>query len=145
MKHSFLVKKSVVWLRRHSGNIVTNNCSLVITELVCATRSGEIPDVIGFSSGGSVLIEVKTRRADFLVDRKKPFRICPESGVGELRFYCCPQGMIDKYELPFDWGLLYADEKGKISMELPANRQVSSLQNERVILLSVLRRNKIRQ
>lgn len=81
-------------------------------ELVSINR--EIPDVIGFGSWGhSVLIEVKVSRSDFLCDKKKPFRIKPEEGMGKQRFYICPKDLIKKEELPEGWGLIYINEKKK--------------------------------
>jgi len=38
------------------------------------TAGIEIPDVIGFGSGFSIVIECKVSRADFLQDKKKPHR-----------------------------------------------------------------------
>lgn len=74
--------------------------------------SSETADVIGFGgSGFSVLIEVKVSRSDFFADRKKPFRIRPENGMGTERYYCCPIGMIKPDELPSGWGLIYVDGK----------------------------------
>lgn len=144
MLHNFLVKKSASWLRSHTNNIKVPNCSVVVTELVCATPTGEIPDVIGFSNKGSVLIEVKVSRSDFLRDKNKVFRLVPEIGLGEQRFFCCPENIIDKKEVPENWGLLYSNEKGKIRLVKFPNKQPSSLKGERAVLLSIIRRNKIK-
>lgn len=79
-----------------------------------STMASEIPDVIGFDSWQSIVIEVKVSRSDFLSDKKKPHRT---KGMGNWRFYCCPKGMIKKEELPEKWGLIYIDEKGKAKIE----------------------------
>lgn len=76
--------------------------------------SGEIPDIIAFRSGISILIEVKTSRNDFIQDQKKPFRQKSELGMGNYRFYCCPKGLIKVNELKPNWGLLYVDENEQI-------------------------------
>lgn len=74
----------------------------------------EIPDVIGFGAWEhSVLIECKVSRSDFLSDKNKPFRLEPKLGMGRQRFYCCPDGLIKKEDLPNGWGLIWVNEKGK--------------------------------
>lgn len=83
----------------------------------------ENPDAIGwrYSYGGaryegSVLVECKTSRADFKQDFKKAFRIEPEKGVGNWRYYMCPTDVIKPEEVPEKWGLLYVNEKRKIKV-----------------------------
>jgi len=69
----------------------TRNCGFAFKELTAATLYGEIPDAIGFRGWGeSILIEVKTSRADFLKDKNKRFRKEPEKGMGTYRFYITP-------------------------------------------------------
>ncbi|WP_205068614.1 hypothetical protein [Photobacterium kishitanii] len=75
------------------------------------TGTGEQPDAMGFKNGASCLIEVKVSRSDFLKDRKKHFRVDPESGMGDWRFFLCPPNLISPDELPEGWGLLFAHEK----------------------------------
>ncbi len=108
MTHKDLVRIAYRWL---TGTI---GCGFAFRELV--TAGWETPDVIGFRSGMSILVEVKMSRSDFFADRKKPFRINPTLGMGQFRFFCCPTGMIKVAELPDNWGLLYVSEKGRISM-----------------------------
>jgi hypothetical protein len=69
--------------------------------------NGEYPDVIGFCSGPSVVVEVKANRSDFMADKVKMFRRYPEQGMGKWRYYLCPEGLIKKEELPEGWGLIY--------------------------------------
>jgi len=71
----------------------------------------EIPDVIGFRSGESIVIEVKISRSDFLRDFKKPHRT--GKAMGKYRFYCCPEGLVKVEELPDNWGLIEVCSKGK--------------------------------
>ncbi|MCX8596782.1 hypothetical protein J3U31_02710 [Gilliamella sp. B3486] len=70
--------------------------------------TGEKPDAIGFRNNVSLLIECKTSRSDFLADKKKTFRINPNLGMGDWRFYLCPPDLIKIDDLPIGWGLLYA-------------------------------------
>lgn len=71
------------------------------------TQYGELPDAIGFSKWTSCLIEVKCSRADLLADRKKRFRITPEKGMGNWRFFLSEPGIVEISDLPEGWGLLH--------------------------------------
>lgn len=90
---------------------------------------GENPDVIGYRHGrdvqnvdrfgytsnydvGTVLLEAKISRSDFLIDKKKPHRASPETGVGKWRYYICPTDLIKPDELPENWGLIYVNSRG---------------------------------
>lgn len=103
MTHAKLVDAAVAWLRRQG-------CPVVVGELV--TGSAETPDALGWISGRSILVECKASRADFLADAKKPFRIHPALGMGDLRFFLAPAGLIRPDELPAGWGLLEAGGRG---------------------------------
>lgn len=96
-EHHRLTKLGASWLRRNGFGVVT-------TELT-SFGNRERPDVLGFRSSCSAMIEVKVSRADFLADQKKPERTC--GGIGVYRFYLCPEGLIRPEELPAKWGLLY--------------------------------------
>jgi hypothetical protein len=74
-----------------------------------ATAADENPDVIGFApEAGSVLIECKLTRSDFLRDATKVVRKNPRAGMGQRRFYLCPPNVIQVRNLPPKWGLLWA-------------------------------------
>jgi len=103
--HDELVVRAAKWLRNSCG------CSVVLTELTAFTATGETPDAIGWRSNYSVLVECKATRGDFLADRRKPFRLSADSGMGSYRFYLCPPGLITADEVPEGWGLLYAQER----------------------------------
>ena len=106
MDHKQLVHVAYKWVLKNTS------CGVAFHELV--TLVGEVPDVIGFGSGGhSVLVEVKMSRSDFLSDKNKWFRKHPARGMGSQRFYCCPTGLIKKSELPEGWGLIYVNNKMK--------------------------------
>lgn len=99
--HSELVEKSEKWLRRNGFPVTLNE------KIIAVTEHGEQPDVLGFNSRASILLEIKVSRNDFLSDAKKPFRTEPEKGVGDWRFYVCPEGIITVDDLPTGWGLIY--------------------------------------
>ena len=99
--HDRLVALGARWLKK-------NGFSVVATELKCI-GSREQPDVIGFRSSCSAIIEAKVSRSDFFADQKKPERI--SGGLGTYRFYLCPEGLINPSELPEKWGLL--ETKGR--------------------------------
>lgn len=137
--HKSLVEKAAMWLKKHnSSNIRVRNCPHVYTELV--TAASEVPDVMGFCTDESVLIEVKTSREDFFQDQIKPFRNCPENGMGNKRFYACPTGLIQADELPDKWGLLEWDGS-RFEVTRYAESQPSNLAAERIYLVSVIRRS----
>ena len=90
---------------------VLNRCGFAFKELSCI--NSEIADIIGFNSNGTFLLEAKTSRADFIADKKKPFRCNPCVGMGDWRFFITQTGLIKVEELPDMWGLIEVNEKGK--------------------------------
>lgn len=142
ISHNELAIKGAKWLSKHDSNIIVPNCSEVALELSTPTNTGEIPDVIGWCYWTSVLLEIKVSRADFLKDFKKPFRKNQNLGVGELRYYLVPEGLINQKELPTNWGLLYLTKGNKIEIVKKAKPIDANLQAERSILLSLMRRKK---
>lgn len=115
------------------------------------TRTGELPDAIGFRNSLSCLIEAKTSRADFLADRKKPFRANPDLGMGDWRFYICEPGVIEVDDLPPGWGLLHV-KGGKVHKVhgWPTNGQLkhkpfkANKDSEMSCMYSALRRMQVR-
>ena len=99
------------------------NCSVVFRERVGSTS--ENPDAIGFRMGFSYLIECKASRADFLSDKKKPFRKKTDRGMGDERFFMAPIGLLEPSEIPSGWGLL---EVGEIARKY---RPVSSAKDSK--------------
>lgn len=85
------------------------NYKIVAKEI--KSMSDEIPDVIGFQYDISTLLECKVSRQDFLKDKSKKFRTV--GGVGNFRFFICPENLILVEELPERWGLIYVDEKSR--------------------------------
>lgn len=115
MTHRELVEAAYKWLVKNGG------VGVAFKEL--RSIANEIPDVIGFDSWQSILIECKASRSDFFADRKKGHR-STYNGMGNWRFYCCPTGMIQVNELPPRWGLIYVDEAGKARMKYDCRKKV---------------------
>lgn len=141
MTHKELVEIGYKWLLQR--------CGFAFKELNAYTTYGEVPDVIGFRGDCSILLEAKMSRADFLADAKKLFRHYPWQGLGEHRFYICPEGLIKKEELPENWGLIYVKENGRIKVIHKAYQGNMYHQNkferfdafgERALMYSALRR-----
>ena len=134
MTHASLVALGVRWLSRQS--------STVFYEFAASAK--ENPDIIGWSSGFSTLIECKATRSDFLGDSKKTVRRNPRTGMGQRRYYLCPAGMIELEDLPKKWGLLWA-EKGRVIVKKEARGHPERcLIAELRFLNSMLRRAQIR-
>jgi hypothetical protein len=143
MTHKELVNLSYKFVLKNMS------CGFAVKEL--KTTEKEIVDVLGFGAWNhSVLIEVKVSRSDFLVDKKKSFRINTEEGVGKYRFYCCPKGLINIEDLPENWGLIWENES---KLEIVFNPYSKNLKGnifnggfeynkdtERAIMYSALRR-----
>jgi len=106
MTHSELVEIGYKW--------VMSRCGFAFKEL--RTLADETPDVIGFNSNGTFVIEAKISKADFLKDKKKPFRNHTWEGMGDWRFYICEKGLISIDELPYLWGLIEVT-KGKAQVK----------------------------
>lgn len=89
--------------------------SVLIEPATCDER----PDVIGFRyftpPFGSVVIEAKTSRSDFLSDKGKEHR-AEGKGMGKWRYFLCPVGIIKPDETPDGWGLLYVTDKGRVKV-----------------------------
>ena len=135
MQHSTLVATGVRWLSR--------KCSVVLYEF--DTAGGENPDVIGWaSSAGSILIECKLSRSDFLKDSSKAVRKNPRTGMGQRRYYLSPPDVIRVEDLPPKWGLLWV-VKGQVTVRREARGHAArNLVAEIRFLSAMLRRAQIR-
>ena len=80
--HASLVALGARWLKRQGFPIVWTEIS--------AANCREQPDVVGFRTHCSAIIEAKASRSDFLTDRFKPERGGRRAGIGLYRFYICP-------------------------------------------------------
>jgi len=122
---------------------LSRQCSVVLYEF--ATEADENPDVIGWASrAGSVLIECKLSRSDFLSDARKTVRRNPRAGMGQRRYYLCPPGIIEVKDLPPKWGLLWAVRNEVIVKREARGHPEKNLLAEVRFLSSMLRRAQIR-
>src|ERR1700682_233218 len=125
----------VRWLNRQ--------CSVVLYEF--ATEADENPDVIGWAPGaGSVLIECKLSRSDFLRDVTKTVRRNPRAEMGHRRYYLCPPDLIQVKDLPPKWGLLWATTVQVVVKREAKGHPERNLDAEVQFLSSLLRRAHIR-
>jgi len=130
--HKELVRRAVAWLR------YAQKCGVVLAEL--RTQNTETPDALGFhGAGGSILIECKVSRADFLADQNKIFRRCAEIGMGDQRYFMMPKGLIVPAETPPGWGLLEVTPC-QIRIAMPAGHKHANKRAEVAMLTSVIRR-----
>lgn len=139
MTHSNLVEIAYRWMLKNGG------MTIAFKELKSMTE--EIPDVVGFNSWESMVIECKVSRADFLKDKKKPHRA---KGMGKWRFFICPDGLIRTEELPEKWGLIYVkDGRARIEydcrkkyVQVPASHAiVGGLDNEFISVVRIADEN----
>jgi hypothetical protein len=89
MTHAELVQRAVKWLAESQG------CQIVLAEQGGGLTS-EMPDAIGWKDGVSVLVECKTSIEDLKADFKKPWRMYPDLGVGQFRWYMVPKELEKK-------------------------------------------------
>lgn len=115
MSHKGLCDLAAKWLKRHASQN-GHGCAVSVTEAPSGW-SGEIPDAIGFRIAGhhdgSIVVEVKVSRSDFLADKNKPHRVS-DAGLGNWRYYMCPEGLIQPVDLPSGWGLLWVNARGHV-------------------------------
>ena len=117
LTHRSLCDIAVKWLKRPSSN-GGHGCHVAVSE-VASGWSGEIPDAIGFRAtgdhtDGSIVVEVKVSRSDFLADKKKSHRNGQTIGLGNWRYYMCPVDLIKAEEIPVGFGLLYINTRGHV-------------------------------
>jgi len=114
-----------------AARYMSKRCPVVLPEFF--SHNAELPDVIAWRHDYSTVIECKASRGDFLADKKKHFRMYPEKGMGDYRYFCCPKGMISKDELPDGWGLLYVYPSGlvrEVKGSFVVNEDPTSWQNQ---------------
>lgn len=104
----------------------------------------EKPDVFAFNFGTSCLLEAKVSLSDFYADLKKPFRINEAEGIGEDRYYICPEGLIPPDKLPNKWGLLYIREDGGVDLVKYSRFFKSNVKGERALFHYIIRKEKIK-
>lgn len=117
--HKQLCALAVKWLQRPASRSGPG-CLVAVSES-SNWLSGEIPDAIGwrpyqYGITGSVVVEVKVNRADFLADASKPHRLEAERGMGAYRYFFAPEGLIRIEELPAKWGLVEVNVRGHLKV-----------------------------
>lgn len=116
--HAELCKKAVSWLKRgHTQGGC--GCPNAYSEVASGSNGGEIVDSIGIKTADgteTIVVEVKVSTADFHADARKSFRANPDLGMGNYRYYLCPEDLIKITDLPPKWGLLYVGARGKITV-----------------------------
>lgn len=140
------------WLQRAPGRNGPA-CQVAFSEAK-GGWNGEIPDAIGFRTAaedeGSVVVEVKVSRSDYLADRAKAHRQDGALGMGLYRYYMAPEGIISMQELPTGWGLVEVSPKGVLRVlaghvtvkraEQAAWRHERAIEREWLLLASMLSR-----
>ena len=131
--HTELVEVANNWLKRRK------NCGVTMIEWYGGP--GEIPDAIGFKPNHSYLIEVKVSYNDFKKDFEKHFRKRMGYGMGELRYYMAPKGLIPLDEIPKNWGLLEVqNDRVYVTIEAKSiKRGVMTLRKENQLMVNALR------
>jgi hypothetical protein len=119
MNHKELCALAVAWLQRPSSRFGPG-CLVAISETT-NWINGEIPDAIGWrpykhARCGSVIVEVKTSRSDFLADANKPHRKDAATGMGIYRYMMAPEGVIPLDRLPAKWGLIEVTKRGHLKV-----------------------------
>jgi hypothetical protein len=150
--HRELCHLAVKWLQRAPGRNGPA-CQVAFSEAKCGWN-GEIPDAIGFRTAaedeGSVVVEVKISRSDFIADRVKAHRQDPANGMGMYRYYFAPEGLIAVSDLPELWGLVEVSQRGIMTVRAghvmhPRSQQLAwrherSVAREWLLLASMLSR-----
>lgn len=136
--HYELCCKAATWIRQPRNREKWHNqYQLSVVELVCTGK--ELTDVYATNGEISCIIEAKTSHQDFEVDGAKYTRLRPDEGLGDFRYYLCPEGLIKENELPPYWGLLYYKD-GKIVKVKSAIQQSCDKRAELFVMLSIMRR-----
>jgi len=93
-------------------------CPYALLEPRTSDVRGEIPDAWCSTSrmplhkpACSVVMECKTSREDFDADFNKIWRKYPPYGMGNIRYFVTPEGVITEDLLPRGWGLITINER----------------------------------
>jgi len=130
MTHDQLVHRAINWMW-------PRRCSVVISEMT--SGGSETPDVIGFNSSWTTVVECKTSRGDFLQDKHKP-HYRTDNFMGNWRYYLTFPNIIKPDEIPEDWGLLEIRTKTVRQIKEAIFRHHKDSASEAVLLISAIRR-----
>jgi len=121
LSHDELTVLAEKWLKKKNCGVTFND------KFKALTSTGEQPDALGMRQHVSVMVECKCSKRDFVTDANKAFRKQPDLGVGDWRFYLCPERLIYPDEIPDGWGLLWVvNGKVKEIFGVPTNTQWQS-------------------
>jgi len=133
MDHDQLSGIAKRWLSRPKSKNGAG-CNLALVEV---GAYGEIADAFGYRLNGmdgySVVVEAKVTRSDFLADKKKPHRSGLKKGLGNYRYFICPEQLIQPDEVPDGWGLLWVNKRGFVRHKfgfISAGTEISSFYHE---------------
>jgi len=136
MTHDQLVHRAIKWL--WSGRCIGDAvCSVVVSELT--SGGSETPDVIGFWSGFSIVIECKASRQDFSQEKHKAHHVCKDF-MGDYRYYMTPPNLLNLDEIPPKWGLLEAHGNTIHTMRMAEYLDNKNYRDEIAMFVSILRR-----
>lgn len=84
-----------------------------------------------------IAFEVKTSRADFLAEIRKPSKRATALELSHCYFFATPKGLVQPHEIPAECGLIEIDAKGrtKIAVKAPV-RQPRALRMSEAIYLA---------
>jgi len=109
MTHNELQHKAALWMRKTgrygiNSQFVKENANTMVNEIV---------DVIGFSSGLSVVFEIKVSLSDYRADMKKASRDERQPQLGNYHYYVTPKGLLNDKTINelkrTIWGLIEYD------------------------------------
>ena len=121
---------------------ISKICYVTLTEIKVQNQI-ESPDVIGFQSYKSIVIECKKSYQDFRQDKLKDHRANPAYGMGDTRFFFALSGVIPTSELPINWGLIeWYPEINQNCMKIvrPSGKFHPDKVREHMLLVTVIRR-----
>ncbi|MBD9630094.1 adenylosuccinate synthase [Pseudomonas sp. PDM19] len=115
MTHAELCEIARMWLTRRNA-LCNHGCHLGLLGREWM-KGAHVPDVLGFKAVGkrveSVAIQVRLAWSDAdEAARKQP--PAKTLGMGLYRYYLCPEGAIQPYQLPPRWGMLWVTRKGQV-------------------------------
>lgn len=146
MNHADLLQRAEKWVSRQHYNKLTSeivsSCGVILPEF--KTYNPSIPDVIGFNSRRSIVIECKVSRADFQADRKKGHRHYIKQ-LGNYRYYMVLPHIVSVDDVPEGWGLIYVFAgSSRIVKYAPLHQEPEVKVVEYGLLYSIARRIALR-
>lgn len=121
MKHEDLCKRAAAWLRG------SERCDPVLYGIA---STAEIPDAIGWCSSGSIVVECKVSREDFMRDKAKNHAA---NRMGDKRYFMVPAGLVslECVEKHFpDHGLLEINGRRVMTTRFAPMRPEANLRRE---------------